>query len=150
MHIIELKEWLMLKYIAKKATSIMFSNLEKYVYRNIYIQQKKHTKIKLMEDTLTIDYILGHYSLVLIVSGTLCNCLIFLVCTRPNLRKINTFKLFAFLSVSDILTLYHWNLDNLLYIKYGKYFNLVFLWKCRISNYLQYLTLQYSAWILVT
>lgn len=46
------------------------------------------------------------YSLLLVIVGTAANALLLYLCLQKKLRNINTFKLFAFVSISDTLSLY--------------------------------------------
>jgi hypothetical protein len=46
------------------------------------------------------------YSLLLVIVGTAANGLLLYLCLQKKLRSINTFKLFAFVSISDTLSLY--------------------------------------------
>ena len=96
-----------------------------------------------------IKKLLGAYALLLTIVGTIGNVLIFSICIKKEMRKINTFKFFAFISISDCLALYEWNLKHFIAAYFGIDFNFMSLAWCRLSLYLQYVTLQFSAWILV-
>ena len=93
--------------------------------------------------------ILGAYALLLTIAGTILNCIIFLICKRQRLWRTSTFKLLAILSLNDIIGLYQWNLKHFIYSFFIVDFNFTNLPWCRISIFLQYFSLQYSAWILV-
>jgi hypothetical protein len=96
-----------------------------------------------------IKKILGTYALLLTIIGTIGNALIFLICIKKEMRRINTFKFLAFISISDLIALYEWNLKHFIAAFFGIDFNFMSLAWCRLSLYLQYVTLQFSAWILV-
>ena len=72
-----------------------------------------------------------------------------LVCLRKRLRKLPTFIYLFTISVSDATSLSIWNLNHFLFI----YFNLQPEFKsliyCKIGVFLQYVSLEYSAWLLV-
>ena len=93
--------------------------------------------------------VLGIYALVLVVLGTLLNVIICVVCLRKKLRDVNTFKFFAIISISDTIALYEWNLKHFMITFYNVDFNYTSLAWCRVNIFLQYLSLQFSAWILV-
>ena len=94
-----------------------------------------------------LEKILGLYTLLLIVIGTITSLLSIYICFR--LRQTSTFVFLAFLSLSDILTLYYWNLTHFI----NSYTNIDFLnfnyWVCKFGSYFQFTSLQISAWLLV-
>lgn len=93
--------------------------------------------------------ILGAYALFLVFIGTIFNLVVCTVCFQNKLWTTNTFKFIVLLSICDIISLYEWNLNHFIV----PFFNIDFTFKnliwCRISLFLQYICLQYSAWILV-
>lgn len=99
---------------------------------------------------LVFSKIFALYSLILTTLGTFGNVLIIIVCMDRKLRTINTFKFLAIISISDIISLYQWNLAHFTneYIKVD--FTLINVPLCRIVTFLQYTSLQYSAWLLVS
>lgn len=97
-----------------------------------------------------ITKVLGIYSIILTILGTLLNGFIFLVCLRKNLRKINAFKFFAIISISDTISLYEWNLEHFINVFFNVNFSYTNLVWCRLGTYLQYVSLEYSAWLLVS
>ena len=90
--------------------------------------------------------ILGWYSLIIIILGTIGNLIIFYVCVKTN--KNSTFILLRYLAINDMISLYYWNLNN-----FTKVFNLYLeslnLYSCKIGTWIQFSSLQSSAWILV-
>jgi hypothetical protein len=88
--------------------------------------------------------------LVLIILGTIGNGIVFAICLSKNLRSKTTFKFLAFMAVSDIFALYGYNLDHFTSTFYNGYtYSYVSLVGCRFENFTQYVSLQFSAWLLV-
>ena len=92
--------------------------------------------------------IVGFYPLWLILSGTIGNLISFCICY--SLRKNTTFVFLMFITLADIATLYFWNIVSFLHaydimdlINYN-------LYSCRIGTFIQYSSLQSSAWLLVS
>lgn len=94
--------------------------------------------------------ILGVYALFLTITGTVFNLIVFVICIRKRLWRTTTFKFLAILSLNDVIGLYQWNLKHFISSFFLVNFNYTNLPWCRISIFLQYLSLQYSAWILVS
>ena len=92
--------------------------------------------------------VFGAYSLLLIIVGTLGNMLIFATCMR--LQKNTTFIFLRFLSISDTVALYFWNLNHFLVPFFDIDLETVHYMSCKIVMYLQFASLQISAWILVS
>ena len=93
---------------------------------------------------------IGIYSLLLIIVGTIGNAITCIICMRPKLRKHPTFIFLAFSCFSDIFTLYTWNLSNFItpfFHFYHEYKNLAW---CKISVFIQFWSLQSSAWVFVS
>ncbi len=90
---------------------------------------------------------LGIYSLLLVIAGTIGNILILFVTCR--LKKQNTFVYLRFLAVSDLLSLYYWNLDKFVSAFTSTNFQAISVTMCKIGNFTQYTTLQFSSWMLV-
>ncbi len=90
--------------------------------------------------------ILGWYSLVLIILGTIGNVIICHVSVKTN--KNSTFILLRYLAINDMIALYYWNLNN-----FTKVFSLDLLsynlYSCKIGTWIQFSSLQSFAWILV-
>ena len=91
--------------------------------------------------------VIGFYSLCLAVLGTMCNLMVFLVAFR--LRHNPTFVFIAFLAIVDSLTLYIWNLDHFIGSFFGLDIEYDSLVGCKLGNFLQYVTLKSSSWLLV-
>ncbi len=95
----------------------------------------------------TINKIQGIYALFLTIFGTALNIFSIIICLR--IKKNATFMFLAFFSFFNIFTLYWWNLNNFLTVFTD--FNLLFwsFWACKIGNYVQFTSLQLTAWFLV-
>ena len=75
-----------------------------------------------MDFTYAIVFrVISAYSLLLIIVGTFGNLFIFIVCvTSKAIRKSNTFKFIAAISITDTISLYGWNLGHFI----SSYFNI--------------------------
>jgi hypothetical protein len=93
---------------------------------------------------------LAVYSLFLVIFGTIGNLCTCFICMRKSLRKTTCFVFLSFISIIDIFTLYTWNLSNFIVPFYGYFHeNSNIIW-CKLSVFLQFFSLQSSAWLLVT
>ena len=99
---------------------------------------------------LGITKALGVYTIIITILGTLLNGIIFFVCLRKNLRKVNAFKFFAIISIADTISLYEWNLEHFINVYFDVNFSYTNLVWCRLGTYLQYVSLEFSAWLLVS
>lgn len=90
---------------------------------------------------------LGIYALLLSISGTICNSLILL--TTRQIKQQNSFIYLRFLAVSDLLSLFYWNLDKFISTWSGFSYQSMSMGVCKVGTWLQYTTLQYSSWMLV-
>lgn len=94
--------------------------------------------------------VLAGYSLLLIIVGSFGNLFIFVICVGSKvIRKSNTFKFIAAISLTDTLSLFGWNLSHFTESYFGIDYSNVYLWYCRINTFSQYTSLQLSAWLLV-
>jgi hypothetical protein len=91
--------------------------------------------------------IMGVYSLLLTIFGFLLNSLSFIICVK--LRNNSTFVLMAFFSFFKIFTLFGWNLNHFTVEFLDTYTFTLNGSACRILNYLQFNSLQLTAWFLV-
>ena len=98
---------------------------------------------------MTIDalYILGYYPLFLILFGSICNILIVITCSR--LKDQITFQLLSFMAVSDIISLFHWNMNHFINNVLNIDIDDISIFWCKFSYIFQVTSLQYSAWLLV-
>ena len=97
---------------------------------------------------VSVAEIVGVYGMWLIVFGTVGNLVTCLVCYQ--LRKNTTFVFLGFISLSDIISLYYWNLKNFLNVYYAFDLSKVGILMCRIASYSQLVSLFTSTWLLVS
>lgn len=94
---------------------------------------------------------LSIYALILVIIGTVGNSLTILILCRRNLRRYVTMRYLIAVSVSDLISLYGWNLNNFYKFTISKdYNNLeeVSLLHCRIISFFSFVGLQLSSWCL--
>jgi hypothetical protein len=90
------------------------------------------------------------YALLLVVFGTIGNIFACFVCLSRSLRTRTTFKFLAIMSISDTVALFQWNLKHFVFFFFDGYdWDKNFLVACRLDQFLQMTSLQFSAWILV-
>jgi len=87
--------------------------------------------------------------MVLIIFGTIGNILTAVICFRRRLRKINTFKFFAFNALLDTVGLYEWNLRQFVLYLFNQDWSFTSLIYCNLSSFFQYVSFEASAWFLV-
>jgi hypothetical protein len=103
-------------------------------------------------DAYTIDIfakIIGVYSIFICIIGTLGNGIAASISVRKSLRQTPTFIFIGFALISDIMSLYFWNIDHYLlaFNSYQmEYLNQIL---CRFCTFCQTFSLQWSAWLLV-
>ena len=96
---------------------------------------------------MDIFQVIGIYSLWLIAFGIAGNSISFYTCCK--LSSTTTFVFLAFMLVSDTVSLLVWDLDCFLKAFFG--FDLgENIYLCRIGNFVQFSSLQISAWLLVS
>lgn len=98
-----------------------------------------------------LNKIFSSFSLVITVSGTILNLIVCTICLRKRLRSKSTFQLMAFISLSDLCALYEWNFLHFVsgILMNNEDPNSNSLFTCKLTTILQFVTLQYSAWMLV-
>lgn len=94
-----------------------------------------------------LNKIFGVYAIFLTISGTIANLLSCIVCFR--MRKNTTFIFLTFMTISDMVSLYWWNINNFLKEFASIDLLTINMYVCKVGNYLQFTSLQISAWILV-
>ena len=97
-----------------------------------------------MVDTLKI---LATYDICLTAGGTIGNIIVFLICLR--IKNNSTFALMRFLAISDLVSLYWWNVDHFMVPFFNLDFQSMYVFYCRLADFAQYSSLQISAWLLV-
>ena len=101
------------------------------------------------QDALKVYYhVIGAYQALMIVFGTLGSLLVFIVAIR--LRKTTTFVFIAFLAVTDAIALYGWSLNEFIYIYFNYWPQEESIVGCKMVNFIEYVSMQSSAWLLVS
>jgi hypothetical protein len=98
---------------------------------------------------LIAKYVFSSYNIAIAVLGTISNLLICFICLRKKLRKRSTFKLFAFAAITNMLSLYQWNLYQVVLYLFNTDLNSKYLACCLLISYFQHVTFESSAWFLV-
>ena len=96
----------------------------------------------------SIIQIVGAYCGLLVVMGTIANLTVFFVSLR--LTSSTTFIFVLFMSISDLVSLWFWNLNHFVYAYFGldlQNYNLI---SCKIGAFYQMASLHCSAWLLVS
>ena len=93
-------------------------------------------------------HVIGIYEITLIITGTIGSILTFVVAFK--LKQTTTFVFLLFLSITDTLCLFWWNLDDFILIYFNYWFQENSFFGCKIINYFQYVSMQSSAWLLVS
>ena len=90
--------------------------------------------------------ILGYYSLSLTIFGTVFNLIITYISIKS---KANSFCLLRYLALSDTLALYFWNLSHFSEAIFNINLENYSMFSCKFGDWIQFSSLQASAWILV-
>ena len=100
----------------------------------------------------TFSKIFAVYNLILIVASLILNPIALFICIKSKkLQSISTFKLLAFSSVSDMLTMIGWNQESFTNAFFSLYPYTRSLWYCRlVTIFLQFSTLEYQSWMLLS
>ena len=98
---------------------------------------------------LALKKIVSLYNFFLIIIGTITNLLTVITCLQKDMRKISTFKLYAFNAISDTVALYPWNMRQLILYIFGRDLETTFIWWCIGASYIQFSAFELSAWFLV-
>nr|QVK45801.1 G protein-coupled receptor [Proales similis] len=92
------------------------------------------------------NHILVIYPWVMVLFGTVTNTISFYVLTRPKLKKSSTFFYLACLSIIDMLTLFTFCFNFILYYQFNVDIQLVHVSICKLFSFLIYFLPQLSAW----
>ncbi len=103
---------------------------------------------KMLNIFLLMNKILGVYALIITVFGTLLNLFSFFICLR--IKRNTTFVFMASFSLANAFCLYWWNLNNFLKEFVNVDLLAISVWVCRIGNFVQFTSLEISAWHLVS
>lgn len=100
-----------------------------------------------------IELVLSYYTMFLIILGTICNTISFMIMNVRKLRNYSCMKILSFLSIIDTLVLYQWNMNT--FFKYNlssppNYEDLeeISVFWCRLISFLAFSMLQTSSWLL--
>ena len=121
---------------------------------DIYIEKQHSIIIKTTLSSIA-DTILLIAPPILLVVGSVCNCLTIIVFSRPSLKKTTTAFLLIILAISDTLSLYKATFTVWLRVLFSKLQIPVFVEAqsdigCKIGGHLGYTALTFSVWVLVT
>jgi hypothetical protein len=102
-----------------------------------------------MDTINTILNVLGVYALTLCMIGCTGNTFNLYIILKTDLKKTNTFVFLAFLSITDMISLFFWNLDHFLtpFFKIDRQ-NESIAW-CKIDTFIQESMLTSSAFFIV-
>ena len=90
--------------------------------------------------------IFGCYPLVIILLGVIGNIITINVCFKT--KKNPTFILIQYLSANNIISLFYWNLSHFTMLLNFDLINYS-MFVCKVGGWIQFSSLQTSAWILV-
>ena len=93
--------------------------------------------------------IISGYNIFLIIFGSIGNMITIYICSKKNMRSTSTFKLYAFNSVFDILSLYPWNISQFLEYYFDLDIENMNLFWCEFNHFIQFTAFELSAWFLV-
>lgn len=93
--------------------------------------------------------VIAIYCLILVILGTLGNLFTIYICMRKKLRQITTFIFLGFMTFSDTFALYIWCLDHFLEVFFNFSVEKHSIWSCRVAIFIQYVSLEWSSWLLV-
>lgn len=109
-----------------------------------------------MVDQITLNVvnrILASWALILIICGIILNVLVCFVCLvkSKQLRSISTFKFLTIGAINDLLMCFPWNFDSFTNIYFDLKPHLLSLLYCQyLEIFLQYTTITYASWLLVS
>lgn len=96
--------------------------------------------------------IFSWYHLLLVLVSAILNPFVFFMCLKSKkLRSISTFKLLAVSSINDMLCCLEWNVADFTNVVMNFVPSLRSLLYCRLVTYfMQYTTIEFESWMLVT
>ena len=98
-----------------------------------------------MENVLKM---LGYFALMLTTFGTIGNLIIAYVSFIA--RSDSTLVLFRYLALNNVLALYFWNINHFTVSNLNLNIQNYSIFSCKFGNWIQFSSLQSSAWLLVT
>ncbi len=96
-----------------------------------------------------LNNLIAVYAILLCIIGTIGNIFTINVILRTSLKNTTTFVFFAYLSLSDMISLYFWNLDHFLTPLFQIDRQNQSIFWCKFDSFLQFTVLQSSAFLLV-
>lgn len=87
------------------------------------------------------------YAIGLLFAGVTLSLLSFYICIR--IKNNSTFIFLAYLSITSLFTLYKFNLNGIMYTLFNVDYLNINIYECKIGMFIQFTSLQASAWILV-
>ncbi|CAF1006124.1 unnamed protein product [Adineta ricciae] len=109
------------------------------------------TTVKVTTTTQAAEVVIvAHFSLVLVIVGTVFNLITFFSLCQSRFRDTKTRPVLHYMrtiAISDILMLYGWNFDHYIYPMYGFYLQRTTLSACKFLSFLNYFAPQSSAWL---
>ena len=96
-----------------------------------------------------IEKIFGVYFIILIILGTIGNCIGFCICVRKRLQTITFFIFLSFIYIADTMALYLWCLNHFLEVFWNFRIEDLNVWTCRFGFFIQQFSLHWSSWLLV-
>ena len=93
--------------------------------------------------------VIAVYSLLLFIFGFSTNILVFYVCMQKSLRKVPTFVFTGFIALFDAIAVCLWDLDHFTEQFLNYTFDDINQTSCKIVTFIQCVSLQSAAWLLV-
>ena len=90
---------------------------------------------------------LGFVSLCIAIFGTIGNFLIAYISVKT--RSNSTFVLLRYLAINDALSLYFWNINHFIQSTFDIDIQNSNIYSCKMGSFIQFSSLQTSAWTLV-
>ncbi|CAF0846824.1 unnamed protein product [Brachionus calyciflorus] len=91
--------------------------------------------------------ILSGYAIVLIIFGILSSILSFYICYR--IKNNATFIFLSYLSITSLFTLYKFPMNGIMWTLFNTDYLNINIYECKIGMFVQFTSLEASAWILV-
>lgn len=101
----------------------------------------------IITEMLVVLKILGFYSLLIIILGILSNISTIFFCTK--IKENTTFVLIQYFSLNNLIALFFWNLSHFTLTFFDFDLNNSTMFICKFGSWIQFSSLQTSAWILV-
>ena len=128
-------------------------SLNANVFQNLTSLYSKEISYREGNPYFKYEKILSYYTLFLIIIGTVCNLISFIVMNRKQMQKYACMKYLSTLAISDMMILYQWNLNTFFKYNFSKPpfyqdFEEMSLVSCRLIAFFAFFFLQLSSWLL--